>query len=275
MTGELAPVPNDMSVNSTQTGNERSVRIKFLSFPLLGTSPISLAAVQNESGFSAVNRTLSFSVCLYHCTIQTILRKVVGEGQAYTLHLAKNHDFIVNEFPVLLEDVPCLQRLEMWFMHDGAPAHFLRNVREHLAQAFNGRWIGRGGPVTWLSRSPGLNSLDLWLWGHLKSLMYATLMNDVQALQERVINACQHILDQLGIFQSGRDSLRYRARGCITMNGRDDEQELIAFTMDIGIYQAGHRGPVGRVMRSGAPEAKWVERSQVGAQWLRGMTTLK
>jgi hypothetical protein len=28
--------------------------------------------------------------------------------------------------------------------------------------------IGRGGPVSWSARSPNLNPLDLWLWGHLK-----------------------------------------------------------------------------------------------------------
>ncbi|KAJ4431084.1 hypothetical protein ANN_19679 [Periplaneta americana] len=55
--------------------------------------------------------------------------------------------FLINILPALLENVPCQQRLKMWFAHDGAPAHFLRNVREHLTLTFQDRWIGRGSPT--------------------------------------------------------------------------------------------------------------------------------
>ncbi|KAJ8876244.1 hypothetical protein PR048_024154 [Dryococelus australis] len=126
---------------------------------------------------------------------------------------ARYHAFIANESPVLLEDVPYLQRLYLWFMHDGALVHFPRDARERLTQIFNGRWIGRGDPVSWPSCSPDLNPLDFWLWGHLKAL-------------GRVIYACQHILDQPGVFQRARDSLRRRSQGCITMNGRHIEHFL-------------------------------------------------
>ncbi|GBL73687.1 hypothetical protein AVEN_230681-1 [Araneus ventricosus] len=37
---------------------------------------------------------------------------------------------------------------------------------------YPGRWIGRGGPVLWPPRSPDLTSLDFFLWGHLKELVY-------------------------------------------------------------------------------------------------------
>ncbi|KAJ8890108.1 hypothetical protein PR048_009615 [Dryococelus australis] len=42
---------------------------------------------------------------------------------------------------------------------------------------------------------------QLQLWEHLKALVYATPINPVQVLQERVINAYQHILEQPGLFQ--------------------------------------------------------------------------
>lgn len=37
----------------------------------------------------------------------------------------------------------------MWFMHDGAPAHFARIARDLLGHRnyFGNRWIGRSGPV--------------------------------------------------------------------------------------------------------------------------------
>jgi hypothetical protein len=54
-------------------------------------------------------------------------------------------------------------RQRMWFMHGGAPPHFLRIVRQHLNQTFGEQWIGRGGSVNWPARSPDLNPLDFWV----------------------------------------------------------------------------------------------------------------
>ncbi|KAJ4438741.1 hypothetical protein ANN_14692 [Periplaneta americana] len=69
-------------------------------------------------------------------------------------------DFIQNTLPELLhEDVPLNIRQNMWFMHDGAPAHFSRLVRDTLNDVYHDIWIGRGGPVQWPARSP-----DFILW---------------------------------------------------------------------------------------------------------------
>jgi hypothetical protein len=57
------------------------------------------------------------------------------------------HRLLLNDLPVLLEHVPVHQRHHMWFMHDGAPPHFLRTVKQHLNHTFGEQWIGRGGPV--------------------------------------------------------------------------------------------------------------------------------
>ncbi|KAJ4445251.1 hypothetical protein ANN_07052 [Periplaneta americana] len=62
-----------------------------------------------------------------------------------------------------LEYVPCQQRLQMWFMHNGTPAHSFRNEREHLTLTFQDRWIDWGGPTAWPARSSYLNPLDFWL----------------------------------------------------------------------------------------------------------------
>jgi hypothetical protein len=55
-----------------------------------------------------------------------------------------------------------------WFQHDGTPPHFSRRAREILDQQYPDRWIGRGGPRNWPARSPDLNPLDFFLWGHVK-----------------------------------------------------------------------------------------------------------
>ena len=46
--------------------------------------------------------------------------------------------------PTLLDAVPLEIRQVMWLQHDGAPAYFDRNVRNHLNVTYPDRWIARG-----------------------------------------------------------------------------------------------------------------------------------
>jgi hypothetical protein len=89
-------------------------------------------------------------------------------------------DFLNNHLAILLEDVPLLTRQNMWYLHDGAPAHFAREVRTWLDQNFPEKWIGRNGPVLCPSRSPDLNPCEFFLWGHMKQLVYATPVNIIE-----------------------------------------------------------------------------------------------
>jgi hypothetical protein len=61
----------------------------------------------------------------------------------------------------------------------GAPPHSLRLVRQRLNQTFGEQWTGCGGPVNWLARYRDLNPLNFCLWGHLKTLVYSALINDL------------------------------------------------------------------------------------------------
>jgi hypothetical protein len=49
-------------------------------------------------------------------------------------------------------------------MHDGAPTHFDRVVRDHLNERFHEQWIGRGGPVSWPPTSLDLTPL-IFIYG--------------------------------------------------------------------------------------------------------------
>ncbi|GFU34270.1 uncharacterized protein TNCV_4976271 [Trichonephila clavipes] len=83
-----------------------------------------------------------------------------------TITHAYQERFSFNEvLPELLVDVPPSVRSRMWFQHDEAPAHFSRNVRNHLDTVYGQHWIGRGGPVPWPPRSPGLSCLDFFSFG--------------------------------------------------------------------------------------------------------------
>jgi hypothetical protein len=50
--------------------------------------------------------------------------------------------FLRNELPGLLEDIPLMVRSQMYFQHDGSPAHFSQNVSEYLNESFPNRWFG-------------------------------------------------------------------------------------------------------------------------------------
>ncbi|KAJ8894735.1 hypothetical protein PR048_000042 [Dryococelus australis] len=51
---------------------------------------------------------------------------------------------------------------------------------EHLDIHFPNHWIGRGDPIAWPPHSP-----DLWLWGHSKSMVYATPLDTRDELIRR------------------------------------------------------------------------------------------
>ncbi|EZA56990.1 hypothetical protein X777_03174 [Ooceraea biroi] len=84
-----------------------------------------------------------------------------------TLNGQKYADFLSQQLPNLLEEVPLETRLQMWYQHGGCPAHNARVARTVLHEMFPERWIGRGGYISWPARSPDLNPLDFFV-GNVK-----------------------------------------------------------------------------------------------------------
>ncbi|XP_050296652.1 uncharacterized protein LOC126736370 [Anthonomus grandis grandis] len=99
--------------------------------------------------------------------------------------------FLREELPILLEDVPLEIRQRMMFQHGGCPAHFARNVREFLDATYPGRWIGRGGTFPWPARSPDLTCLDFYLWGRVKEIVFATRPTTRQNMIGRIRDCMQ------------------------------------------------------------------------------------
>lgn len=134
--------------------------------------------------------------------------------------------FLENNMPDFLDDVPLITRRQLHFMHDGAPPHFSTVTRMYLDRTFTGRWIGRGGPIAWPPRSPDLNPLDFYLWGHLKSLVYSSPVNDVDTLRNRLVAGCETIRSAPGIWERVRQSMSRRCEACITARGEQFEHLL-------------------------------------------------
>lgn len=146
------------------------------------------------------------------CLIGPFFLPPILNGQTY-------RNFLEEELPALLEDVPLHVRHQSWFMHDGAPAHFSLIAREFLDATYHERWIGRGGSVRWPARSPDCNPLDFYLWGHLKDLVYRAPIPTVQVLRERIEHSFQIIRNTPGIFERVRQSMIRRCGACIEARG--------------------------------------------------------
>lgn len=126
-------------------------------------------------------------------------------------------DFCDNTLPLLLEDVPIAERQNMFFQHDGAPAHTTLLVREMLNRRFPNKWIGRGGPVLWPPRSPDLNPIDFWLWGYLKDKVYFTEPDGEDDVIVRLYGALAEITEET--VHAVQTNFLNRLRLCIVQNG--------------------------------------------------------
>lgn len=127
--------------------------------------------------------------------------------------------FLQEVLPELLEDVPLANFNNHFFQHDGCPAHFGLQVREHLNQEYPNRWIGRGGPVAWPPRSPDLTPLDFFLWGAMEKMVYETPVPSVEDLVARVVMAGETVRQNPGVFDRVRADWLARCQKCIEENG--------------------------------------------------------
>ena len=118
----------------------------------------------------------------------------------------------------MLENVPLQARQRLWFQQDGAPAHFVLDVREYLNNVFPNRWIGRGGPVQWPPHSSDLTPMDFFIWGEMKYLVYETPIDTPEELVAHVAEAAAIIRET--------QSFERRYQLCINVNGRHFKQLL-------------------------------------------------
>ena len=140
------------------------------------------------------------------------------DGQLYL-------NFLQNQLPDCFDNLPLQLRRDMFFMQDGAPAHFSRIVRDYLNNEFPNRWIGRGSQMPWPARSPDFNPLDFCVWGYMKSLVYEETINTREQLWQRIQNAAELFQNEQLLFKIRR-SFNKRVAKCIEVNGNHFEQLL-------------------------------------------------
>ncbi|PNF32120.1 hypothetical protein B7P43_G02841 [Cryptotermes secundus] len=84
------------------------------------------------------------------------------------------------------------------FQQEGAPPHYLGEVREYLNTRFPVRWIGRAAPIAWSPRSPGLTPVDVILWGFFKDrVLVPPLPANVVELRTRITASVAEVTPEM------------------------------------------------------------------------------
>ncbi|GFU89287.1 putative transposable element [Trichonephila clavipes] len=86
---------------------------------------------------------------------------------------------------------------ELWFQQDGATCHTARATIALLKDTFGDRLISRFGPVNWPPRSCDLTPLDYFLWGYIKSLVYADKPQTRDHLEDNIRRVIADIRPQM------------------------------------------------------------------------------
>ncbi|GFX95589.1 uncharacterized protein TNCV_4826031 [Trichonephila clavipes] len=75
---------------------------------------------------------------------------------------------------------------ELWFQQDGETCHTARATIDLLKDTLGDRLISRFGPVNWPPRSCNLTLLGYFLWGYVKSLVYADKPQTLDHLEDNI-----------------------------------------------------------------------------------------
>ncbi|GFX06848.1 uncharacterized protein TNCV_1201631 [Trichonephila clavipes] len=86
---------------------------------------------------------------------------------------------------------------ELWFQQDGATCHTARATIDLLKDTFGDRLISRFGPVNWPPRSCDLIPLNYFLWGYVKSLVYADKPQTLDHLEDYIRRVIADIRPQM------------------------------------------------------------------------------
>ncbi|GFV40923.1 putative DD41D transposase [Trichonephila clavipes] len=83
------------------------------------------------------------------------------------------------------------------FPKDGATCHTAHATIDLLKDTFGDRLISRFGPVNWSPRSYDLTPLDYFLWGYVKSLVYADKPQTLDHLEDNIRRVIADIWPQM------------------------------------------------------------------------------
>ncbi|GFW30287.1 putative transposase [Trichonephila clavipes] len=116
------------------------------------------------------------------------------EGHSVTVNGDRYRAMITNFFSPELNNHDVQ---ELWFQQDGATCHTARATIDLLKDTFGDRLISRFGPVNRPPRSCDLTPLDYFLWGYVKSLVYAEKPQTPDLLEDNIRRVIADIRPQM------------------------------------------------------------------------------
>ncbi|GFW59255.1 heat shock 70kDa protein 8 [Trichonephila clavipes] len=104
-----------------------------------------------------------------------------------------------NDLPVSVNQAcfDSMRNQELWLQQDGATCHTARATIDLLKDTFGDRLISRFGPVNWPPRSSDLTPLDYFLWGYVKTLVYADKPQTLDHLEDNIRRVIADIRPQM------------------------------------------------------------------------------
>ena len=144
------------------------------------------------------------------------------ENRGRTVNITADNYLEMLRMQILPALVNHPQKERLIFQQDGAPPHFGIHVREFLNVEFPNRWIGRRGSLMeWAPRSPDLTPLDFFLWGYVKTKVYATKPANTLELKQRIVHEIANI-DQDVLFNVFNHAI-HRFQKCVQLHGHHVE----------------------------------------------------
>ncbi|GFU61156.1 putative DD41D transposase [Trichonephila clavipes] len=86
---------------------------------------------------------------------------------------------------------------ELWFQQDIATCHTAHATIDLLKDTFVDRLMLRFEPVNWPTRSCDLTPLDYFLWGYVKSFVYADKPQTLDHLEDNIRRVIADIRPQM------------------------------------------------------------------------------
>ena len=90
-----------------------------------------------------------------------------------------------------------IDRNNMWWQQDGAPAHTSNATMQYLRGQFPLRLMSKRGDWPWPPRSPDLAICDFFLWGYLKQQIWNVPHDqqpqNLEELRNSIVTACRNL----------------------------------------------------------------------------------
>ncbi|GFT54451.1 uncharacterized protein TNCV_2727731 [Trichonephila clavipes] len=90
-----------------------------------------------------------------------------------------------------------VESLELWFQQDGATCHIARATIDLLKDTFGDRPNFAFGPGNWPPRACDLTPLDYFLWGYVKSWVYADKPQTLDHFEDNIRRVIVDIRPQM------------------------------------------------------------------------------